>query len=135
MDTPSDADDESPFADLLEDIHEEEEERDSEEIEAPTVPFETNLPLVDTDPVDEREMKHQIGRVMALYKRRWGVENAFRKSKTFLAETQSPDHRFRYFNFVFACVPYNCWRLVDILVQLELYGEVSDEPAITATRS
>mgnify|MGYP006304426365 CR=1 FL=1 len=69
---------------------------------------------------------------MVLYKRRWGVENAFRKSKAFLAETQSPDHRFRYFNFVFACVLYNCWRLVDILVQLELYGGVSDEPAITA---
>jgi len=74
------------------------------------------------EPDDEREMKHQIGRLMARYKRRWGIENDFKRLKTFLAETQSPDHRFRYFNFAFACVLYNCWRLVDILVQLEMDG-------------
>jgi putative transposase len=69
---------------------------------------------------------------MAKYKRRWGIENGFKKLKTFLAETKSPDHRYRYFNFAFACVLYNCWRLVDILVQLEMDGRVSDKPVITA---
>jgi len=51
---------------------------------------------------------------------------------TFLAKTKSPDHRYRYFNFAFACVLYDCWRLVDILVQLGIDGRVSDKPAITA---
>ncbi|AXR77226.1 transposase [Natrarchaeobaculum sulfurireducens] len=127
-----DRDSDSPLSNLLDDIREEEEAESDEKVEAPTVPFETNYELVDVDPDDEQEMKHQIGRMMAKYRRRWGIENGFKKLKTFLAETQSPDHRFRYFNFAFACVLYNCWRLVDILVQLEMDGEVSDEPSITA---
>lgn len=127
-----DRDGDSPLGNLLNEVANEEEIDEPVRIEAPTVSFETNLPWVDVDPADEREMKHQIGRLMVRYKRRWGIENGFKKLKTFLAETQSPDHRFRYFNFAFACVLYNCWRLVDILVQLELDGEVGDKPAITA---
>ncbi|GAB7020676.1 hypothetical protein JCM18750_35380 [Halostagnicola bangensis] len=127
-----DRDADSPLGNLLDEIQEEEEIDEPARVEAPTVPFETNLPWVDVEPEDEREMKHQIGRLMSRYKRRWGIENGFKKLKTFLAETQSPDHRFRYFNFAFACVLYNCWRLVDILVQLELDGEVGDGPAISA---
>ena len=125
-------DGDSPLSNLLDDIREEEDIDEPERVDAPTVPFETNLEFVETDPQDDAEMKHQIGRLMAKYKRRWGIENGFKKLKTFLAETKSPDHRYRYFNFAFACVLYNCWRLVDILVQLEMDGEVSDEPAITA---
>ncbi|MCF2165422.1 ISNCY family transposase [Halobacterium salinarum] len=127
-----DRDGDSPLSNLLDDMADEEEIEKPARVEAPTVPFETNLPLVDTDPEDDAEMKHQIGRLMSKYKRRWGIENGFKKVKTFLAETQSPDHRFRYFNFAFACVLYNCWRLVDILVQLELYGEVGDKPAVSS---
>ena len=84
-------------------------------VEAPTVPFETNLPWVNVDPDDEREMKHQIGwlrPVQAALEHRERLQEA----KAFLAETQSPDNRLRYFNFAFACMLYNCWRLVDILV-------------------
>ena len=124
--------DNSPLGSLLEDIHDEEDIEETARADAPLVPFETNLPWVDVEPDDEREMKHQIGRLMARYKRRWGIENGFKKLKTFLAETQSPDQRFRYFNFAFACVLYNCWRLVDILVQLELDGVVGEKPTITA---
>jgi putative transposase len=127
-----DRDGESPLASVIDEVRENEEIEEPTRVDAPTVPFETNLEFVDTDPEDESEMKHQIGRLMAKYRRRWGIENGFKKLKTFLTETQSPDHRFRYFNFAFACVLYNCWRLVDILVQLELDGEVGDEPAITA---
>lgn len=125
-------DGDSPLRNLLDDMREEEEIEEQTRVEAPTVPFETNLPWVDVHPDNEREMKHQIGRLMALYKQRWGIENGFKKLKTFLTETQSPDHRFRYFNFVFACVLYNCWRLVDVLVQLKMNGEVGDKPAVTA---
>jgi len=127
-----DRDGDSPLSNLLNEVAEEEEIDEPARVEAPTLPFETNLPWVDVDPADQQEMKHQIGRLMARYKRRWGIENGFKKLKTFLAETQSPDHRFRYFNFAFACVLYNCWRLVDILVQLELYGEIGDQPAVSS---
>lgn len=127
-----DRDGDSPLSNLLNEIAAEEEIDEPARVEAPTVPFETNLPWVDVDPADQQEMKHQIGRLMARYKRRWGIENGFKKLKTFLAETQSPDHRFRYFNFAFACVLYNCWRLVDILVQLELHGEIGDQPAVSS---
>lgn len=127
-----DRDGDSPLSNLLDEVAEEEEIKEPARVEAPTVPFETNLPWVDVDPDDEREMKHQIGRLMVRYKQRWGIENGFKKLKTFLAETQSPDHRFRYFNFAFACVLYNCWRLVDILVQLKLHGEVGDQPAVSS---
>lgn len=65
--------------------------------------LETNLLWVDADPDDVREMKHQNGRLMARYKRRWGIENGFKKLKTFPGETQSLDPRFRYFNFSPAC--------------------------------
>ncbi|WP_121303871.1 transposase [Haloarcula quadrata] len=122
----------SPLSSLLDDVADEEEIEEPTRVDAPTVPFETNLPWVDVDPEDEREMKHQIGRLMSKYKRRWGIENGFKKVKKFLAETKTPDHRFRYFNFAFACVLYNCWRLVDVLVQLELNDEVEDDPSVSA---
>ena len=60
-----------------------------------------------------------------------GIENAFKKLEKFLAATKSPDHRYRYFNFAFACVLYNCWRLVDVLTQLEVHGSVGSEPLVT----
>jgi len=128
-------DGDSPLSSLLDEVAEEEEIDEPARVETPTVPFETNLPWVDVDPEDEREMKHQIGRLMARYKWRWGIENGFKKLKTFLAETQSPDHRFRYFNFAFACVFYNCWRLVDILVQLKLDGKPVTSRRSRRTRS
>lgn len=120
------------FNDVLSDIEDEEnlEERPGED--APVVVFETNHALIDTDVDDEIENKHQIGRMMARYKHRWGIENAFKKVKMFLGETQSPDHRYRYFNFAFACVLYNCWRLVDILVQLEMGEDVGGKPTVTS---
>lgn len=127
-----DEDDARPFASLLRDIEEEEDIPEPEEYEAPMVPFETNHPLVDTDTADHRELCHQIGRMMSKYKRRWGIENGFKKIKKFLARTTSKDHEYRYFNFAFACVLYNCWRVVDLLVQLSMYERFTYEPEIDA---
>jgi putative transposase len=128
------ADEESDrmFDGVLSDIEEDEELEERPGADAPLIVFETNHELVDADVDDEIENKHQIGRMMARYKRRWGIENAFKKVKMFLGETQSPDHRYRYFNFAFACVLYNCWRLVDILVQLEMGEEVGGKPTVTS---
>lgn len=65
-----DRDGDSPLSNLLNEVAEEEEIEEPARVEAPTVPFETNLPWVDVDSADEREMKHQIGRLMARYKQR-----------------------------------------------------------------
>ncbi|ELZ06588.1 hypothetical protein C482_00035, partial [Natrialba chahannaoensis JCM 10990] len=59
----ADRDSDSPLSNLLDEVADEEEIDEPARVEAPTVPFETNLPWVDVDPADEREMKHQIGRV------------------------------------------------------------------------
>lgn len=40
----------------------------------------------------------------------------------------SKEHEYRYFNFAFACVLYNVWRLVDLLVKLAL----EDDPGVLA---
>jgi len=125
-------DDKTPFESLVADVAREEETPEREEFDPPTVAFETNHPLVETNPADEREMKHQIGRMMAKYKRRWGIENGFKKIKKFLCRTTSKDHEYRYFNFAFACVLYNCWRIVDLLVQLSLDDDPTYTPEIDA---
>lgn len=80
-------DGDSPLGNLLDDIREEKEIEEPARVEAPTISFETNLPWVDTDPSDKVEMKHQIGRLMVRYNRRWDIENGFKKLKMFLAET------------------------------------------------
>jgi putative transposase len=124
--------DRSPFESLIADMADEEEIDEPEDFSPPTVPFETNHPLVDADPYDDREMAHQIGRMMARYKRRWGIENGFKKIKKFLCRTTSKDHEYRYFNFAFACVLYNCWRIVDLLVQLSIKDDPTYSPEIDA---
>jgi putative transposase len=120
------------FSSLLRDIEDEVDVPEREEFEVLTVPFETNHPLIDTDPADDREMAHQVGRMMSRYKRRWGIENGFKKIKKFLCRTTSKDHQYRYFNFAFACVLYNCWRVVDLLVQLSMRDTFSYQPEIDA---
>jgi putative transposase len=125
-------DDKTPFESLVADVAKKEELPEPEKFDPPTVAFETNHPLVESDPADEREMKHQIGRMMAKYKRRWGIENGFKKIKKFLCRTTSKDHEYRYFNFAFACVLYNCWRIVDLLVQLSLNDDPTYTPEIDA---
>jgi IS4 transposase len=42
------------------------------------------------------------------------------------------DHGYRLFNFLFASTLYNVWRLVDLLVKLELEDEPTHKPLVTA---
>jgi putative transposase len=112
-----------------------EEYREDESLRKPAsnhayVPFETNLPM-DVSAADT-ERDHQIGRLMRTYARRWGIENGFKKVKTFLPGTTSPDAGYRYFNFAFACILYNVWRLVDLLVKLALQDDPDYAPLVTA---
>jgi IS4 transposase len=64
-----------------------------------------------------------IERVIRWYRRRWGIESGFKKQKHFMVRTTSMERDYRFFNFAFACVLYNVWRLVDLLVKIAIDGE------------
>ncbi|WP_140408925.1 transposase [Natronolimnobius baerhuensis] len=98
--------------------------------------FETNHPSVTLDDNDsEVERTHMVERMVRRYRHRWGIENGYKQIKTFRVRTTSKRHTYRFFNFVFACVLYNVWRLVDLLVKLAIEGENSTyEPCVDANQ-
>jgi putative transposase len=135
------------FSRLLADIQREEdiEERkqkaqDGEVDTAETVVFETNHPYVTTrdagdQQMDGRAFVHMIERLIRWYRHRWGIENGFKKQKHFMVRTTSTERDYRFFNFAFACVLYNVWRLVDLLVKLAIDGEnTSYAPRVDANQ-
>ncbi len=73
--------------------------------------------------MDGKEFIHMIERLIRWYRHRWGIENGFKKQKHFMVRTTSTERDYRFFNFVFECVLYNVWRLVDLLVKLAIDGE------------
>jgi len=97
------------------------------------VVFETNHPDLDVADGDSTEMAvvHQIARFTRQYANRWGIENGYKKTKSFMGETTSTDHSYRFFNFIFACLLYSLWRLVDVLMKRSL----GDERAGTRIRA
>jgi putative transposase len=123
------------FSRLLADIQREEEveerkqkAQDGDVDTAETVVFETNHPYVtardaDGQQMDGKEFIHMIERLIRWYRHRWGIENGFKKQKHFMVRTSSTERDYRFFNFAFACVLYNVWRLVDLLVKLAIDGE------------
>ena len=135
------------FSRLLADIQREEdiEERKKKAQEgkvdtSETVVFETNHPYVtardaDDQQMDGKEFIHMIERLIRWYRRRWGIENGFKKQKHFMVRTTSTESDYRFFNFAFACVLYNVWRLVDMLVKLAIDGEnQSYKPRVDANQ-
>ena len=48
-------------------------------------------------------------RILRLYKRRWGIETSYRKIGEFLPKTTSRSWVVRVFYFIFACLIYNAW--------------------------
>lgn len=98
--------------------------------------FETNHPDLDVSDGDADEEKmavlHKIARFIRQYNNRWGIENGYKKIKSFMAETTSKDHRYRFFNFIFACLLYSLWRLVDLLVKRSL-GDERAQPRVRAS--
>lgn len=123
------------FSRLLADIRREEKvearkqkARDRDVDTSEMVVFETNHSYVaarDTDDewMDAKTFIHMIVRMIHRYRYRWGIENGFEKQQYFMVRTTSTERDYRFFNFAFACVLYNVWRLVDLLVELALDDE------------
>ncbi|WP_254535320.1 transposase [Halomarina litorea] len=132
----------SPVGEVLAEICEDEDERASEIVgtaeESDIVVFDTSHPAVTEQGEGPNEMDgmsfiQMAARTVRWYRHRWGIENGFKKLKHFMVQTTSKRQQYRFFNFVFACVLYNVWRLVDLLVTLALKGEYATyEPTIDA---
>ena len=64
------------------------------------VVFETNHPELDVSDgdveTDEITVIHKIARFTRQYANRWGIENGYKKTKTFMAETTSKDHSYLF---------------------------------------
>jgi len=56
-------------------------------------------------------------RILRLYKRRWGIETSYRKIREFLPKTTSRSWVVRIFNFIFACLLYNTWVVLNARAQ------------------
>jgi putative transposase len=133
------------FGEYIDELYDEEEDwniRGSDDDTKPYTLFKTNHPDItvpgdgdeDGSGQDLVERIHVVARVIRLYKYRWGIENGFKQIKQFRGRTTSMNHEYRFFNFLFACTLYTVWRLVDILVKLELRAnsEFAYKPIVTA---
>jgi IS4 transposase len=56
-------------------------------------------------------------RILRLYKQRWGIETSYRKIREFLPKTTSRSWLVRIFNFIFACLLYNAWVILNAKTQ------------------
>jgi len=132
------------FGDVIDEIREEEAERDLPGNEEDTnlyMLFETNHPDLqlpdeadDVEDLSDVEKAHMASRIIRKYTYRWGIENGFKQIKRFRVRTTSMKYEYRFFNFLYACTMYNVWRLVDLLVKIELLAESEfrHKPLVTA---
>jgi hypothetical protein len=47
------------------------------------------------------------------YRERWDIENEYKMIKPLLPSIASTDYRMRFFAFIFSCLIYNMWRVID----------------------
>jgi hypothetical protein len=59
-------------------------------------------------------------RILRMYKRRWGIETSYRKIREFLPKTTSRIWLVRIFNFIFACLIYNAWVVLNARTQEQI---------------
>jgi hypothetical protein len=95
----------------------------SDDAEGKYTVFVTNRDHVDPD---------EIAHVTNSYSRRWDIENQYKSVKAYLPKTSSTDYRVRLFNFTFAALLYNLWRLTDFLVKVGIEREIRSPPVVTA---
>ena len=102
----------------------------SSKTEGKTVAFITNKNVNDEIQLDRDETQVVIDR----YNRRWGAGVSYRSLKDFLAWTTSKEYPVRLFHFSFAVVMYDCWKLTDFTVQLEMDCGLRYKPRVKAKR-
>jgi hypothetical protein len=66
------------------------------------------------------------------YGYRWEIESSYKSIKRFMTATTSKNFGLRFFSFAFACLLYSIWRVVNLLVQVEVTGEYEHSPVVTA---
>lgn len=123
------------FEDLIGDMQDEEdqqEQRGNDEDADAYALFETNHPALDTDKKSEEGLLSAIRGFIKRYSHRWGIENGYKQLKKFRVRTRSKDHEYRFFCFAFACVLYNVWRLVDLLVKVAIEDNPDYSPRVKA---
>ncbi|WP_211611466.1 transposase [Halorientalis persicus] len=125
------------FSEVVDEVREEEEQQPTRGSAADARQyqlFKTNHPDIDApgSEMDEIDTAQMVSGVLRHYRARWGIENGFKQIKSFRVRTTSMDHGYRLFNFLFASTLYNVWRLVDLLVKLELEDDPAHKPLVTA---
>jgi putative transposase len=74
-----------------------------------------------------------IGKIISLYKKRWGIETSFRvKKRNFFARTTSKNYTVRFFYFMFSVLLYNLWILIDSIIALHLFGKLLKNHIVTS---
>lgn len=125
----------SPFSGIIDEVRADEEDgRGNDEDVAAYALFETNHPALQTDAPTEDALLSEVRGFIARYRHRWGIENGYKKLKKFRVRTTSKDPQYRFFNFAFACVLYNVWRLVDLLVKLAIEDDPEYAPRVDANQ-
>jgi putative transposase len=66
------------------------------------------------------------------YSKRWGIETSYRVKAEFKAKTTSKNYSIRLFYFLFSVCLYNLWILVNIVVNIVVFGKIIEKPLITA---
>lgn len=107
------------------------EDEDDEEDYSDYIVFETNHPYVTErydEELSEAEKLHLVARMLRrYYSKRNRIERGYEDAKQYLADTTSDCPRYRFFCFLFACLVYDFWRVVDELVKLA----IKDDPDLT----
>jgi len=66
------------------------------------------------------------------YSKRWGIETSYRVKKCFRGKTTSRNYIIRQFYFMMSVVLYNLWILINLLLSMFLFGNISKKLAVTA---
>ena len=77
-------------------------------------------------------MTNRNSGLLTEYGYRWEIESGYKSIKRFMGATTSKHFGLRFFYFAFACLLYSIWRVVDLLVQVQLIGEYEHSPIVTA---
>lgn len=80
-------------------------------------------------------MSNRGGGFLSEYRYRWEIESGYRSIKRFMAATKSENFGLWFFYFAFTCLLYSIWRVLDLLVQVELTEEYEHAPIVTADNS